>query len=549
MKSRLLAAAIAAAALSACGGGGDYSSGSAAGGGSTSALTPASTTAISGTAATGAALANATVQAKCASGSGSATTAVDGTFSLKIDNAVRPCVLSVQTPDGTVLHSIVEAGSGTTAVANVTPLTELVTAAVAGGSTSDFFNTFGADAQAKLTPSGISDAVAAVRLSLAGTVDIAGMNPVTDTLVAANGNTPGNAQDQALDKLGAVLKDAGTNLADLSTAVAANPGSTNGPIQTILQKAAASCPSLRSGKYFRVRLGENQIDSATFDAATMKLAYASDGTVDTFVPHATDACRYTNADPARPFDLVVGKAGIGLVRDVSGSKAVGRVLVPAQQIPAEKRAGPWSGLSYGPSPSDPATMVPSRVYITFDAAGKVIAGSRCYSGMQCGAWGQADFPIITDGADGLSTTQSTGGPSFLITFMGTDGKMAMFTTKPGGFVLYTQAISLPLPAVGALTPFWDSVFDGTGAMSALTAYTNRIDSVDTATQTYIRTRLEDGRVDSWTNDKPTIGVRYRPQAPHASESYGIRVGGPTGLAAVISVNPAQNFYSLSVDRP
>ncbi|PMX95493.1 hypothetical protein C1X54_38495, partial [Pseudomonas sp. GW460-13] len=76
----------------------------------------------------GAALPNATVQAKCANGSGTATTAADGTFTISIPDATRPCVLSVTTPDGTILHSVVEAGTGTTAAANITPLTELITA-------------------------------------------------------------------------------------------------------------------------------------------------------------------------------------------------------------------------------------------------------------------------------------------------------------------------------------------------------------------------------------------------------------------------------------
>ncbi|MFS8981441.1 hypothetical protein PO002_45060 [Cupriavidus necator] len=546
MNAKLLAVALAAATLTACGGGGDTPT--TGGDTTTTPVTP--TTKISGTAATGAALAGATVQAKCATGSGSATTAGDGTFTLNIENAVRPCVLSVQVPDGPVMHSIVEAGTGTSAVANVTPLTELVTAALVGGSTTDFFNTFDSAAQAKVTSDGVSSAVSAVSLSLSGTVDLTGFNPVTDTLVAAHGGSAGNALDQAIDKLGAALEASGTSLEELSTAVAANPGSTNGPIQTVLQASAASCSSLRSGKYFSVNTAENFIEVAVFDAAKMTLTYPFDGAVDNLVPHATEACRFSNTDAEYPSEIVVGKGGIALIRELDGPKHVPRLLVPAQQISLEKKAGDWVGLTYGSTPSFPNAWIPSRVYITFDAAGKVTAGSRCYSGQSCNASTQADFPVINAGSEGLSTTMSsTYGSGFMISFMGTDGKMAMFATRPGGFTVYTQAMPLPLPVVNAETRYWDSVTDYTGTMSAFTSYTNRVTAVDEATKTYTRTRLEDGRVDSWTADKPTVGMRYRQASPGASEAYGIRLGGTTGLAAVISANPNQNFYSLSVDRP
>ena len=72
--TNLFLTGLAAAVLTACGGGG---------GDSEAPASSAPTTKISGTAAVGAALGNASVQAKCASGSGTATTAADGTFTIK----------------------------------------------------------------------------------------------------------------------------------------------------------------------------------------------------------------------------------------------------------------------------------------------------------------------------------------------------------------------------------------------------------------------------------------------------------------------------------
>jgi hypothetical protein len=147
MKTKLLLTGLTAAVLSACGGGSD----------STIPATPAAvTTKITGTAAVGAALSNVVVSAKCASGSGTATTSADGSFTINIDSATRPCVLSVTAADGTTLHSVIEAGTGTSAVANITPLTELVTASLAQGSTDTFYKTFDANAQSKLTAANLA---------------------------------------------------------------------------------------------------------------------------------------------------------------------------------------------------------------------------------------------------------------------------------------------------------------------------------------------------------------------------------------------------------
>ena len=81
--------AVAVAALVAgCGGGG--SSGSSSG------------LKLSGTAATGTAVANKAVDARCATGTGTATTGADGSYAMTIADGVLPCVTRVTTADGTM---------------------------------------------------------------------------------------------------------------------------------------------------------------------------------------------------------------------------------------------------------------------------------------------------------------------------------------------------------------------------------------------------------------------------------------------------------------
>ena len=84
------------------------------------ALTVVPNVTLSGTAATGKALASATVSFSCAQGSGSALSDGGGHYSITF-NATLPCILTV-TSGGTTLHSLAFAGG----TFNTTPETELM---------------------------------------------------------------------------------------------------------------------------------------------------------------------------------------------------------------------------------------------------------------------------------------------------------------------------------------------------------------------------------------------------------------------------------------
>ncbi|SDF95827.1 hypothetical protein [Paraburkholderia phenazinium] len=102
-------AAFAASALVACGGGGASPEGT-----------------VSGTAAVGAALANATIQLSCKNGSGSATANANGAYSatFQFDG---PCTITATS--GAITVQSFASGSGTF---NVTPLTQLLLSYLAG---------------------------------------------------------------------------------------------------------------------------------------------------------------------------------------------------------------------------------------------------------------------------------------------------------------------------------------------------------------------------------------------------------------------------------
>lgn len=140
----------------ACGGGG--------GGGSGVAAAPS--VSMSGTAATGRALANATISITCVLGSSSATTDAGGNYRATL-GARLPCLITA-TSGSTVLHSIAFAGG----TFNVTPETDLLLAYMAaqlGTTEGSLIVSFTANAQFQLAlgnPNNVLNAQAAVGQAL-----------------------------------------------------------------------------------------------------------------------------------------------------------------------------------------------------------------------------------------------------------------------------------------------------------------------------------------------------------------------------------------------
>jgi len=540
MKSRLLLTGLAAVVVSACGGGG---------GDSTPA--PTVTTKVSGTAATGAAMGNVTVQAKCASGSGSATTAADGTFTINIPDAKRPCVLSATAADGTVLHSIVEAGSDASVTANITPLTELITAALAQGSTKTFFDQFDAGAQARLTPANLTTAQSNVRLALAGTVELLGFDPLKDQLVAATNGSAGNAMDRLLDKLADRLAASKTSLAELAAAIGNNAGAA--AIQTVLQTASQTCGGMRNGSYLLI--GQNGLQQSFFDASASVLSMknaqgAVVGQVGfTAVPEQN--CRFTVSANGTLSDVAVSSSGIALVHSPS-AQSLPSMIVPMQSLELSDLAGKWNALGFERDDAT-APYKPTRVTFTLGTDGKLTAGADCTGVNTCTNWPVSDLPVVTANSAGGFLMTDTGGSSYVAAFKGTDGQVSAVIAYADGIVIATKEVARPLPVVGTRNSFWDYTFFGNLSFQGTIA-TTEIKTVDAQAGTYTRDRTEAGsqtvRKDSWKQNSPANGLRYRAasQDSTARESIAMLLGN-TGVGVVISLDATSLFYDISVNRP
>ena len=216
-----LALVVAAASLLSACGGGDGSSSAAA--------------TVSGTAATGAAIAAGTVTLKCVAGTSNVvTTNTDGSFSIDVSSVTLPCVGRVDYKDagGTArkLHTFIKA----TGTANITPLTELLLASLTGAAATNAFDSFDGTAVKGFTAAQIKAAADAVKLYLQTVLRVdtsnLGDDPIGTKFAAKTGTSDGDKFDKILDDLKAKLGTAGKQLADAETDVGSGASSSSSSV-------------------------------------------------------------------------------------------------------------------------------------------------------------------------------------------------------------------------------------------------------------------------------------------------------------------------------
>ena len=197
--------------LSACGGGGGDGGGPGPGPGS------GQQTAIAGTAAVGAPVANAAVQVKCRQGSGSGSTDATGKFEVAITGARGPCMLQAAGPSGALVSATATAGG----TANITSLTHLLTARMLGSGTPETsFAGANEATYAAITAQDISAAQGAVASELQRIgAQMPTVNWVTQPFTAA----PGDAMDGALELLRDKLATQNKSLAGAAIELSTGP--------------------------------------------------------------------------------------------------------------------------------------------------------------------------------------------------------------------------------------------------------------------------------------------------------------------------------------
>lgn len=211
--------------------------------------------AVQGTAAEGLAIAGATVNMACVQGVGQAVTDANGRFSVAVVEARPPCLLEVTSPvTGQRYHGMLLSGTR----ANITPVTEMISAASLGDQPTQVFNA--ANRETSLMSLNVDALTAGTAKVLAATQVIAGaelsqaVDYIKGSFVAATSNLPGDATDRKLDALVAAFESSGQSQFRLNQAVIETPlASTGQAVKTLLGFAADSlpgCPAARSGDYW-----------------------------------------------------------------------------------------------------------------------------------------------------------------------------------------------------------------------------------------------------------------------------------------------------------
>lgn len=573
----LTALAVAAAALvAACGGGG--------GGGGEVAAAQSDVT-LSGTAATGLALASAPVDVKCASGTGSATTSDSGAYTVTVSNGALPCIVKVTgtAADGSTvtLHSLAQ-GTGSTATANVTPLTEMILARAVGTLPADLFANFGtgtavtADAVAQAS----TDILAA--LSTAAGVDLSAIDPFKTTLVAATTANPsgGNNYDQLLDQLGAVVSPA--TLPQVVSQIASTTASTapvtlTEVVANVSKGTLEGCPQALSGKYRIVDyVGASDVVDIDFKAGLVNGTFA--------ITPASQACEFNVAGDV-PTTVMIGPAGAGVTRDV---ERVGFIF-PVQAHNLASVAGKWEFLESGveeASFSNQARHWIGEMNIAADGATAVCdynvvqndfsAGCVPDTGEAAAIAAQADGTFKLQYGDAATEVYGFRAPSGQLTLFGTNnpsGSLAGEVLKTS-FVLTRPQANLTANPVGTVSKYWDvvqsvQVNTNTGA-TVLTnglptwsaaAIARNSNEVISTTETTVTRRLtssgaDNGRVDTLTLNSPIPGMRSRPTGTDTStgtainySAVNIRALPGTGLSIALDARIGAHFMSYTLARP
>ncbi|MBK6853649.1 MAG: hypothetical protein IPG93_19245 [Burkholderiales bacterium] len=380
------------------------------------------------------------VTAKCLNGSGGTTQSVvnvlaDGSYEVTLADSSLPCVLQVDTPQK--MASLAQGTGPGTAVANITPVTTLVVAKVAGKDPVQFFAEFGSGTAAVITSENVNAAITIVRdvVAKAGVSLTGVVNVFTDTVDKnASLASAADSYDLAVAKLADTIRSAGITLETVSLDVSTLSSSSSGsnavaatssgvaslPADRLLKPAAPTCPALRSGDYVSIDLapdttvatGAAPVDSIayfTVDAATTPIQVFDVGgsiTAGTLDPVSGDPCRFISTNGNREFVIAQSGVLVGRFTQDGGLTYRAAIGIPRQTLTLADLAGTWNVLSYHRNGGTSGTpFSPNSGTADVDALGTV-SNSQCFddpifpaTGIVCTP-GTGANPTITPNADG-----------------------------------------------------------------------------------------------------------------------------------------------------
>lgn len=536
--------------LAACGGGGDSDGGA---GPAPAVLT------LTGTAAKGAALAGAQIEAKCVGGSLNGTAEPNGSYTLVLPEAAAlPCVLKATDPadlsNPPLAYYSVATGSGRSARANITPVTTLAVAHMAAGPAEGYFSAFDASAPPNnVAAAQTAAAEAVVATLLAAGVDLSSAGDVFAVPLVAG--SASDAYDRALDALQAKLAETGVSLNALADGVVANVNplitAPNEPVASLpaallLRPQASTCDALRSGTYVSIDSesvypessypGFPAVDVA-IDAATLTYTDVTIGESGSLVPVAGARCRYTLGDGvgSEPdAEVTVSGAGVMLVRwlteNVNGTWH-GSVLIPQQSHTLAELVGEWNLLGFEQDGGGRPFL--QNATATIDAGGSIRNLTTCVvSSGACTTEAHSDSVMVSDGQGAFFLNSPADGSRRASAYRAGSGELMLVLVKANGALSFaTRKAAQVLPVLNSASQGWqvrlqpNAVEPWFTAPLGMSHFQNTVTALDPALQRYTRSQVVDvasgvTRPETIVLNSPRAGFRHRLAATGVLHSDG-----------------------------
>lgn len=542
------------AVLVACGGGG--------GGGAGYTIT--------GVAASGAAIAQGPVEVKCRVGTGSAVTALDGSYSVTILGGQGPCLLRATDPvTRTEFHSALEEDA-TVRIAHITPLSELVVARTLGMDPATAFGDPTGQPFSKLTADKLNEGISAAQavVQAVGGESLT-ENPLKGTLRTATAEVQGSAIDRALDAIMATLAAADKAISDLAARLKDRSNSAADSVSNagVSTTSLLNCPSARSGRVWVIDSFSNQAPKAynlNFSNNTMTELGGSSSSI---TVSTSASCVFA----AGGKEFRIASSGIGIWQQSAGTQVTGfGVLVPMQpsvSLTAQSFTGKYGALAYLKASANGMDFTQAAPYgFTINSpGGPLIQGLQC----QINSSGTDRLPVCTGienqyalalvdqnctsvqltqagvafDSGALRCTNSGGVDAYAIGYK-SGGSSTLFlainnfpipiqgvSAATGLMVLSKVESALPLPQVASIAQgaFWEVSYDPTAPVNGKAPFAggevpaSTISPIPGSNRSYRQTR----GTSTYTHhlDAPTGGLIW---SRTGASDYMVRLASPAG---------------------
>ncbi|MCA0175330.1 MAG: hypothetical protein LCH73_03425 [Proteobacteria bacterium] len=531
-RTRRTLAALPLAALAACGSGGDDNP-----------TEPPTAMTIQGFVAQSEALSGAAIEARCATGSGQATSNADGSYQLAVSDGAGPCLVRAATPDGGHVYGMAASGSSPQVQLNF--VTTLIVAQMTATDPDTFWSAIQPAALSQEAAAAGSAAVLSL-LADGGAPLTQVADPLNGAIQPHQGSSAGDSYGEYLYTLPTTLATAGTTQPALVSAVvtlaqASTPAGTSLvpslPPALLLRAPASGCASLRTGSYRLVLAHDGTSTPATeriaVDAAAMTLVNERG---DTMPLTDQGGCRFTaNQDAGLSAELAVSAAGLVAVRWGTPVGFRAGVMLPEQTIALADLAGEWNNIAMDRTDADNTPHL-TRVTITLDAGGLLTTLSHCdpINGSCLNMPGDGPVPSVvytTNPAGGFDVTNTPDGwADRAFAYRAGGGELVAVGLSPSGHLsLATRKADVALPAVGAVIQGWDvaDVFDPVTewytAPASMDFFQHSVTAVDVGADSYMRLNKQPSgawRPEPILNNHPQSGYWHR-LAGYATDSQGV----------------------------